>query len=341
MSISVAVAGASGYAGGELLRLLARHADFEVRVATANQHAGQRISRLHPQLSGLQLATFAPNDPALLATCDLVFLALPHGSSAAVAGELPADRKVVDLGADFRLESASQWHKYYGDQLPHAGSWQYGLPELVDRAGIAAARRVANPGCYATGVAMAAAPLVRAGIVDPTDLVVVAASGTSGAGRSPSDALLASEVMGSISSYKTGGAHQHIPEIEQTLQKLVGDEVRLSFTPLLAPMSRGIHITLTARLQKPADLHGAFADFYRDEPFVSVLAEYEQPRTASVLGSNQVQLQALTDQHTNRAVVTLVLDNLVKGAAGQAIQNANLMFGLPETSGLDQLGVAP
>lgn len=341
MTISVAVAGASGYAGGELLRLVAAHSDFHLGLATANQQAGAAIRSVHPHLAGLGELRFGATDAAELARHDLVFLALPHGASAAIAAQLPDRCKVVDLGADFRLESAADWQRYYGNALPYAGNWIYGLPELTGHGPIAASNRVANPGCYATAIALAAAPLLKRNVVDAGDIVAVAASGTSGAGRTPSDNLLASEVMGSVSSYKTGGVHQHTPEIEQSLRKFSGMDVKLSFTPLLAPMSRGIHATVTAKLTSAADLNLLFADFYRDQPFVTVLPMPEQPRTSSVLGVNQVQLQALTDDHTGRAVVTIVLDNLVKGAAGQGIQNANIMFGLPETTGLSSLGIAP
>lgn len=337
----MAIAGASGYAGGELVRLLAGHPHFQVKTLAAGAKAGQSVGSVHPHLAGWRDKLFTSADPEALAGHDLVFLALPHGASAEIAAALPDSVKVVDLGADFRLRSSADWQKYYGS-TPHAGHWTYGLPEIVDHALISGSQRVANPGCYATGIALAAAPLVAAGLMADEDLVVVAASGTSGAGRTPSESLLASEVMGSISSYKTGGVHQHTPEIEQTLRALGGRDVRLSFTPLLAPMPRGIHVTLTAKLNTGAgNLQEVFNDFYAAAEFITVLGGIEQPRTSSVIGSNQVHLQALTDVRTSRAVITLVLDNLVKGAAGQAIQNANLMFGLPEAAGLPQIGVAP
>ncbi len=340
MTTAVAVAGASGYAGGELLRLLAGHPEFEAVAVTAAANAGQQLGDLHPQLGALGDTTIEPTTAEVLSRADLVFLSLPHGKSAAVVADLPNRVRVVDLGADFRLSSADAWRRYYPG-FEHAGTWTYGLPELADRAGIRAARRVANPGCYATAIALGFAPVLDR--VDPSDLVVVAASGTSGAGRKATESLLATEVMGSMTAYKVGGAHQHTPEIEQTLSALTSAQVRLSFTPLLAPMPRGILATLTARVVSGGDpdVHGLLADRYRDEPFIRVLPAGRQPATASVLGSNAVHLQGTFDAHTGRVVITVALDNLVKGAAGQAIQNANLMYGFGETSGLARIGVAP
>ena len=336
--IRVAVAGASGYAGGELIRLIAGHPGFELAAVTASSNVGQSLADLHPQLD-LDLPLEA-TDPSVLGRADLVFLALPHGASASVVATLPPSTRVVDLGADFRLTSAAQWARYYPG-VAHAGTWTYGLPELVDREAIRTATRVANPGCYATAIALGFAPLL--GVIDASDLTVVAASGTSGAGRKPSDTLLASQVMGSMSAYKVGGVHQHTPEVEQTLTAIAGTDVRLSFTPLLAPMSRGILATLTARVTTAADpdVHGLLASAYAGEAFVRVLAPGRQPATASVFGSNAVHLQGVFDAHTGRVVVTVAIDNLVKGAAGQALQNANLMCGFEETTALSTIGVAP
>lgn len=338
MSIAVAVAGASGYAGGELLRLLAGHPEFEVVAVTAASNAGQTLSTVHPQLGAFGDVTIEETHSDVLARADVVFLALPHGASAAVVAHLPEHVRVVDLGADFRLASPAAWKHFYGSE--HAGTWQYGLPELVDRRAIAAARRVANPGCYPTATALGFAPLLP--YVDTTDLVVVAASGTSGAGRKATESLLATEVMGSMSPYKVGGTHQHTPEMEQTLAAVGGREVRISFTPLLAPMPRGILATLTARVVEPIDdVHALLSDAYAGEPFVRVLPIGRQPATASVSGSNSVHLQGVVDEHTQRVVVTVAMDNLVKGAAGQALQNANIMCGLEETTALPRIGVAP
>lgn len=338
MSIRVAVAGASGYAGGELLRIIAGHPEFEVVAVTAASNAGQSLADVHPQLGALGDVTIEPTDSHVLGRADLAFLALPHGASAAVVAHLPEHVRVVDLGADFRLGSAEAWQRFYGSE--HAGTWVYGLPELTDRAAIAAAMRVANPGCYPTSVALGFAPLMP--YIDASDLTVVAASGTSGAGRKATESLLATEVMGSMTAYKVGGVHQHTPEMEQTLERVSGRPVRLSFTPLLAPMSRGILATLTAKVVQPVDdVRAILADAYAGEPFVRVLPGTRQPATASVYGSNSVHLQATYDDRTQRVVVTVALDNLVKGAAGQAVQNANLMCGLEETAGLPTIGVAP
>ena len=346
MGIKVAVAGASGYAGGELLRLIAGHPEFELVAATAHSQAGTPLARVHPQLTGLDLP-LAATDAAPLSDADLVFLALPHGQSAALAAQLPAGVRVVDLGADFRLADAALWERYYGG--PHAGTWTYGLPELPGgRERIAASTRVANTGCYAAAITLALAPLIAAGLADPADVVVVAASGTSGAGRAAKAHLLGSEVMGDLSPYKVG-AHQHVPEIKQAT-----GATSLSLTPVLAPMPRGILATVTAR---PAgdgyrgsasragpgddDPREVLAAAYADTPFVHLLPEGAWPHTAATAGSNSCHLQATLDADSGRLIVVSALDNLGKGAAGQAVQCANLMTGLPETTGLSMYGVAP
>jgi N-acetyl-gamma-glutamyl-phosphate reductase len=332
MGIRVAVAGASGYAGGELLRLIAGHPEFELVAATAHSQAGLPLASVHPQLTGLDL-TLGATDAATLTDADLVFLALPHGQSAALAAQLPASVKIVDLGADFRLRDASLWTKYYSG--PHAGTWTYGLPELPgQRALIASSERVANTGCYAATITLALAPLIAAGIADPDDVVVVASSGTSGAGRSATVNLLASEVMGDLSPYKVG-AHQHVPEIKQATGAR-----SLSMTPVLAPMPRGILATVTATALG-GGARAALQAAYADEPFVHVLPEGVWPHTAATAGSNSCHLQVTTDVDSGRIIVVSALDNLGKGAAGQAVQCANLMSGLPETAGLSVYGVAP
>lgn len=336
-----AVAGASGYAGGELLRLLANHTNFEIGPIAAGGKAGQTLGQVHPQLAPLADRFLEEAKPELLAQADIVFCALPHGASAALVAQLPAELPVVDLGADFRLGSSQAWGTFYGGE--HAGTWTYGLPEL-NRAQIVGQTRVANPGCYPTSVALGLAPLFAAGLLEPSDVVVVAASGTSGAGRKASEALLGSEVMGSMSAYKVGGIHQHTPEMEQTLSAAAGEPVSLSFTPLLAPMSRGILATLTAKTKRgvsEVELRAALAAAYLNEPFVFLLPTGAQPSTQAVYGSNAAQLQVTYDEHIGRVVVTSVIDNLVKGAAGQALQNANIMFGFDETTGLSSIGVAP
>ncbi|MCW6007758.1 N-acetyl-gamma-glutamyl-phosphate reductase [Micromonospora sp. CPCC 205371] len=333
MGIRVAVAGASGYAGGELLRLIAGHPELDLVAATAHSQAGVPLSAVHPQLTGLDL-TLSATDPAALADADLVFLALPHGQSAALAAQLPAGVKVVDLGADHRLTDADAWVRYYGGE--HAGAWTYGLPELPGQRGaIAIASRVAATGCYAVATILALAPLIAAGAVSPDDVVVVAASGTSGAGKAPKAHLLGSEVMGDLSPYKVG-AHQHVPEIKQATGAR-----SLSFTPVLAPMPRGILATVTAIPVGDADPRQVLAEAYADAPFVHVLPEGAWPHTAATLGSNACHLQATVDIDSGRVIVTSAIDNLGKGAAGQAVQCANLMLGLPETAGLPAFGVAP
>ncbi len=341
--IRASVAGASGYAGGELLRLLADHPDITVSSVAAGSRAGETLGAVHPNLSQLADLVLEPTDPDRLGEADLVFLALPHGESATLVAALPPEVHVVDLGADFRLVDSDQWHAYYGG--PHAGTWTYGLPELPgQRARIAQASRVANPGCYATSVALALAPVLAAGLGEPDDVVVVAASGTSGAGRKPSDALLATQVMGSMSAYKVGGVHQHTPEMEQSLSAAAGVPVTLSFTPLLAPMPRGIVATCTARATTGTDaasVRAALVDAYATEPFVRVLPAGAWPQTSSVAGTSAAHLQCAVDARAGRVIVVCAIDNLGKGAAGQALQNANIMLGLDEGAGLTVNGVAP
>jgi N-acetyl-gamma-glutamyl-phosphate reductase len=349
MGARVAVAGASGYAGGELLRLLTGHPDLEIGPLAANSSAGLAVTAAHPQLTGypgLDGAVFAGTDPDVLADADLLFTALPHGESAQLATRLPDHLRVIDLGADFRLADPGAWAAYY--PTPYAGQWTYGLPELPGaRDAIKAAARVAAPGCYATASILALAPLLAAGLADPADIVIVAASGTSGAGRSPRPDLLATEVMGSMSAYQVGGIHRHTPEIEQNIDPERAGfpapaPVTVSFTPTLAPMARGILATCTARSAATAgQLGDALRAAYDAEPFVHVLPERRWPATGATLGSNAAQLQVTADPHAGRAVVVCALDNLVKGAAGQAIQIANLMLGLPETAGLTAHGVSP
>jgi N-acetyl-gamma-glutamyl-phosphate reductase len=340
--ITAAVAGASGYAGGELLRLLAGHSEIEPTVLAAGGRAGESVGAVHPNLTQYSGQMLVETSASALGACDIVFLALPHGESAALAAQLPAGLPVVDLGADFRLSDAASWERFYGGS--HAGTWTYGLPELPGaRSAISSSRRIANPGCYPTAVALAFAPVLAAGLAQP-DVVVVAASGTSGAGRKATDSLLATQVMGSMSAYKVGGSHQHTPEIEQSLSAAAGTPVTLSFTPLLAPMPRGILATVSAPKRAgvtESAVRAALAAAYADEPFVHLLPEGQWPQTSSVSGSNAAHLQCAVDEHAGRVVVVCAIDNLGKGAAGQALQNANLVFGLPEGMGLSTNGVAP
>ena len=334
MGTRVAVAGASGYAGGELLRLLAGHPHLEVVAATAHENAGERVGDVHPGVRSLADVTLGSTSPDALAEAELVFLALPHGLSGVFARTLPESVKVVDLGADHRLTDAAAYRKYYGGR--HPGAWTYGLPELPgQRARIAASTRVASTGCYAVATILALAPLVAAGLVERDDVVVVAVSGASGAGRTAKLNLLASEVMGDVTPYKVG-AHQHVPEILQAT-----GATSVALTPLLVPMPRGILATVTARPAGNGDARAALVEAYADEPFVHVLPDGQQPHTAATCGSNSAHLQLTTDTSSGRVIVTSAIDNLGKGAAGQAVQNANLILGLPETAGLSADGIAP
>ncbi|MGN6687891.1 MAG: N-acetyl-gamma-glutamyl-phosphate reductase [Actinomycetales bacterium] len=350
MTISAAVAGASGYAGGELLRLLAAHPLLRVTSVTAASSAGQPLVAVAPQLAatpGLADLTLAETTPEQLGGADVVFLALPHGASAEVAAALPDDTLVVDMGADFRLAEASAWERWYGGA--HAGTWPYGLPELPgQREVLRDARRIAGPGCYPTAVTLALGPGLASGLLVAHDLVVVAASGTSGAGKALKPHLLGSEVMGAMSPYGVGGMHRHVPEMEQALGQWSGTQVRLSFTPTLAPMPRGILATCTARLadvgdaaRTAADLRDVYTSAYKDEPFVTLLPEGQWPTTAATLGANTVCLQVAVDERAGRAIVVAAIDNLTKGTAGAAVQCANLALGLEETCGLPLVGVAP
>ena len=350
--VVVAVAGASGYAGGEALRLLLGHPEVEVGALTAGSSAGSRLGEHHPNLLPLAGRELTGTTAEALAGADAVVLALPHGQSAALAAQLPDDVVVLDCGADHRLRDAAAWSEFYGSD--HAGTWPYGLPELPlagggrGRDALAGARRVAVPGCYPTATSLALAPGFAAGLLEPDDVVVVAASGTSGAGRKASAHLLGAEVMGSMSPYGVGGTHRHTPEVEQNLSAAAGEPVRVSFTPTLAPMPRGILATCTARLRTrdgaaptAAAVRAAWAGAYADEPFVHLLPEGRWPRTADALGANTVLLQVAVDERVGRVVVVAAVDNLTKGTAGAAVQCLNLALGLPETTGLPLVGVAP
>lgn len=340
--MKTAVIGASGYAGGELLRLLTGHPHFDVVAITAHSNAGEKVSSVHPHLQSYVGRKFVSSDVVDFTAIELVFLALPHGESSALIAKIPSNVKIVDLGADFRLEDAGQWKKYYGGE--HAGTWVYGLPELASgqRDAIKREIRVANPGCYATSICLGIAPAAR--LIDVSDIVVVAASGTTGAGRSAKINLIASEVMGSLTSYKFGGVHQHTPEIEQAISAVAKKPAKISFTPILAPMPRGILSTITAKLNQSIttqQAHDLYVKAYESEFFVDVLPLGQMPKTSALTGSNKVQMQVAVDEHTDRLIISVAIDNLVKGAAGQAIQNANLICGFPEDAGLllDGLGI--
>lgn len=337
-----AVAGASGYAGGELLRLLLGHPEAEIGALTGNSNAGQPFGALQPQLGPLADRVLEPTTPEVLAGHDVVFLALPHGQSAAVAASLGAETLVVDCGADFRLRSAADWERYYG--TGHAGTWPYGLPELPGgREALRGARRIAVPGCYPTAVSLALFPAYAAGLAGP-EAVIVAATGTSGAGKSLKPHLLGSEVMGAMSPYGVGGVHRHTPEMIQNLSAVAGEPVTVSFTPTLAPMSRGILATCTAPARPGTTATGlreAYAKTLAGEPFVRLLPEGQWPSTAAVHGSNTALLQVTLDENAGRIVAVSAIDNLTKGTAGGAVQSMNLARGLPEAAGLPDVGVAP
>lgn len=342
MAVRAAVAGASGYAGGELLRLLLAHPEVEIGALTGNSNAGQRLGALQPHLLPLADRVLEATTPEVLAGHDVVFLALPHGQSAAVAEQLGPDVLVVDMGADFRLKDAGDWERFYGS--PHAGTWPYGLPELpAARAALEGSRRVAVPGCYPTAVSLALFPAYAASLAEP-EAVIVAASGTSGAGKAAKPHLLGSEVMGSMSPYGVGGLHRHTPEMIQNLGAVAGEPVTVSFTPTLAPMPRGILATCTAKA-KPGvtaeSVRAAYEKALADEPFVHLLPEGQWPATASVYGSNAVQIQVAYDAAVGRIIAISAIDNLAKGTAGGAVQSMNIALGLDETTGLTTIGVAP
>jgi N-acetyl-gamma-glutamyl-phosphate reductase len=342
VTVGVAVAGASGYAGGELLRLMLGHPQIEIGELTAGGNAGSRLGEHHPNLVPLAERILSHTTAQRLAGHDAVFLALPHGHSAALATELPADTVVIDCGADHRLADPAAWQRWYGGE--HPGTWPYGLPELPGaREKLRGARRVAVPGCYPTVVTLALAPALNAGLAVP-QVVVTAVSGTSGAGRALKPHLLASEVMGSASVYGMAGAHRHTPEIIQNLSGVAGAVVTVSFTPVLAPMPRGILASCTAALRPGADgemVRSAYHAAYAAEPFVHLLPGGRWPATGAVQGSNSVQLQVAVDSDAGRLVAVGAVDNLTKGTAGAALQCLNLAFGFPETTGLPAWGIAP
>ena len=343
--VTVAVAGASGYAGGEILRLLLGHpacaaGRLTIGALTAAASAGGALGDHHPHLLPLSERVLEPTELDLLGSHDVVFLALPHGHSAALAEKLDPETVVIDCGADFRLTDAAAWARFYDS--PYAGSWPYGLPELPGgRDRLRGARRIAVPGCYPTAALLALLPAVAEGLVDPA-VTVVAVSGTSGAGRAAKAELLGSEVMGSARAYSIGGTHRHTPEIIQGLQAVTDRDVTVSFTPVLIPMSRGILATCTARTKSaPAELHAAYEKAYCAEPFVQLLTEGRLPRTGAVLGSNAAQIAIAVDQQAATFTAIAAIDNLVKGTAGGAVQAMNLALGWPETEGLTTVGVAP
>ncbi|MBE7698994.1 N-acetyl-gamma-glutamyl-phosphate reductase [Oerskovia sp. Sa1BUA8] len=358
MTITVAVAGASGYAGGEMLRLLARHPEVEIGALTAHSTAGSVLGLHQPHLRSLADRVLLHTTVEHLVGHDVVVLALPHGASGEIAAQLPDDVLVLDLGADHRLSSAADWTAFYGSE--HAGTWPYGLPELLiteqtgdgveytkQREVLAGARRIAVPGCNVTAVTLGLQPGVAAGLLSPVDVVAVLANGYSGAGRSLKTHLLASEGLGSAQPYAVGGSHRHIPEIAQNLRSAGADDVTISFTPTLVPMARGILATATARLAAGHEdlsvdaLRQAYEQAYAGEPFVQLLPEGQWPTTAMTLGANTALVQVAIDRAAGRVVTVTAIDNLVKGTAGGAVQSMNIALGLPQTLGLTTEGVAP
>lgn len=352
MTVSVAIAGASGYAGAEALRLLLGHPEVEIGALTAHTNAGESVGKHHPHLRGVADRTFVPTTAENLLGHDVVVLALPHGASGAISAELEAvgsQALVLDCGADHRLTDAAAWTQFYGSE--HTGAWPYGLPELIladsgtrQREVLASARRIAVPGCNVTAVTLGIQPGVATGVTASTDLVAVLANGYSGAGKALKPHLLAAEGLGSAAPYAVGGTHRHIPEIEQNLRAAGASEVTISFTPTLVPMARGILATTTAPLAQGVDaasVRAAWAQAYADEPFVHLLPEGQWPSTAATLGANTALVQVAVDERVGRVVTVCAIDNLVKGTAGAAVQSMNLALGLPETLGLPTEGVAP
>jgi len=347
MTISVAVSGASGYVGGEVLRVFSAHPDVEFGALTAHSSAGDAIGVHQPHLRPLADRVIVPTNVETLAGHDVVVLALPHGASGEIAAQLSPETLVIDCGADHRLSSADAWAEYYGGA--HSGTWPYGMPELITAAGhqrdvLPGTKRIAVPGCNVTAVTLGIQPGVAAGVIDPTNLVAVLAVGYSGAGKKLATNLLASEGLGAASPYAVGGSHRHIPEILQNLEVAGAKDVRISFTPVLVPMARGILATITAPLAAGVDadaVRAAWEEAYRDEPFVHLLAEGQWPTTAATLGANTALVQVTVDKKAGKVVVVAAIDNLVKGTAGAALQSMNVALGLPETTGLTTIGVAP
>lgn len=342
--IKAGIVGGTGYTGVELLRLLTVHPVVELAVITSRGEKGLPVSQLFPNLRGRVELSFVEPDDAVLKACDVVFFATPNGTAMkSVPALLGAGVKVIDLAADFRLRQAGEWEQWYG--MPHAcpellAEAVYGLPE-VHRETIRNARLVANPGCYPTAVQLGFMPLLQAGVIDPRSLIADVKSGVSGAGRKAEVGILLGEAGDNFKAYGVAG-HRHLPEIRQGLAAMTDVPVELVFVPHLTPMIRGIHATLYATLTDPdADLQAIFEQCYSLEPFVDVLPPKSHPETRSVRGANQCRLAAHRPQHGKTVVVLSVIDNLVKGAAGQAVQNMNLMFDLPETTGLEQIALLP
>lgn len=343
--IKIGIVGGTGYTGVELLRLLAQHPEAEVAVITSRSEDGVLVKDMYPNLRGhYDSLAFSVPDVATLGGCDAVFFATPHGVAHALAGELLSEgTRVIDLSADFRLKDADEWGKWYGQPhgapqlLPQA---VYGLPE-VNREAIKDARLIAVPGCYPTATQLGFLPLLEAGIADTTRLIADCKSGVSGAGRGAKVSSLLTEASESMMAYAVKG-HRHLPEINQGLRRAAGGEVGLTFVPHLAPMVRGIHATLYATVaDRGIDLQALYEERYRSEPFVDVLPAGSHPETRSVRGANVCRIAVHRPQGGDLVVVLSVIDNLVKGASGQAIQNLNIMFGLDERTGLNNVALLP
>ena len=340
MTHTIAIAGATGYVGGELLRLLCAHPDIQIGALTAGSSAGSSLAEHHPHLIGLGDRIVQETTAENLRGHDVVFLALPHGTSAAVAALLGDDTLVIDCGADFRLENASDWQQFYGSE--HAGTWTYGLPELPgQREKLARTTRIAGPGCFPTVTSLSAFPMLD--LAEPS-FTIVAPTAPSGAGKKLATNLLASEILGQASAYGVGGVHRHTPEIEQNLRAMGAVDPIVSFTPVLVPMSRGI-LAVVNSPAKPgvtqSDVRNAFDSAYTNEPFVHVLPEGHWPQTQATVGANTVLIQATLDERSGNVIAIGAMDNLAKGTAGGAIQSMNIALGLTETLGLSTIGVAP
>jgi N-acetyl-gamma-glutamyl-phosphate reductase len=347
MAFSVAIAGASGNVGGELLRLVAEHPELELKTVTASSMVGQKVSTLHPHVPSFGELVFSENSGEVLAGHDIVFLALPHSKSAEVAQWLSEDTLVIDCGADFRLESEADWKKFYGGE--HAGTWTYGMPELLiggarkQRELIKGTKRIAVPGCNVTAITLALAPGLASGLIEADDIVSILSAGTSGAGRGATETLFEIEPTGSANAYQVGGIHRHTPEIEQNLSKSAGERIQISFTPILVSMERGILAVNTAKLKPGASLelaHQAWADAYEGEQFIKVYPKGQFPSTADTIGDNNALIGLAIDEHAHRLIAVCAIDNLVKGTGGAAIQSMNIALGLPENTGLTAISLA-
>lgn len=343
MKIKIGIVGGTGYTGVELLRLLAKHPQAQLEIITSRGEAGKPVAVLFPNLRGYVDLCYSEPDVKTLQACDVVFFATPHATAMYTVPKLiEAGVKVIDLSADFRIKDVKLWEKWYNvehDCPQLIDMAVYGLPEL-HRQQIAQAQLIACPGCYPTAMQLGLIPLLEAGIVDTQDLIVDAKSGVSGAGRKASIGGLMGEAGESFKAYATAG-HRHLPETVESLSRVAQHQIQLTFVPHLIPMVRGIHATIYANATEQQSLQDLFEQRYQNEPFVDVLPQGSHPETRSVRGANICQLAVHQPQNSTKIVILSVIDNLVKGAAGQAIQNMNIMFNLPETMGLDNIGLLP